>query len=223
MKETDQITKIQLDEQMQEFFPEYEGIVSRLGEEVQVIPFDVSLGVAFSVVFVQIFLRDTPNYELTGGSFGGSRSNWTYHTAMAMSQTCKILNLTCKFETGGKRDAIIETRNEVPETALVAEWEWDYEDVFGKGKELEKLKSSCKAFKSSDAFLLTYCPARKYLDYFQRIAEYWIKTMKSLKSPPSLFLHTVVFQDKSGCREFDRLRTVEISPLDIYVWNEQYF
>ncbi len=43
------------------------------------------------------------------------------------------------------------------------------------------------------------------------------------KTPPSLFLHTIIFNERAGYREFDRLMTVEINPSGINVWNERYF
>jgi hypothetical protein len=57
---------------------------------------------AFSVLFAQIFVSDSPNYELKPGFVGATRSNWTYHTAMAMAQAAKFMNLTCKFENSGQ-------------------------------------------------------------------------------------------------------------------------
>jgi hypothetical protein len=184
---------------------------------------NIDVTLTFSISFVEAFLNDIPNYEISAGNFGATRSNWTYHTAMAIAQTCKMLNLTCKFETLGKRDAVIETRDEKPEVILAAEWEWDYDDIFGRGKELEKLKASCKTSKTAEAFLLIYCPISKYLDHLHKIAEYWIGAMKKEKVPPSLFLHTIIFKERPGYREFDRLMTVEINPTVINVWTERYF
>jgi len=57
----------------------------------------------------------------------------------------------------------------------------------------------------------------------QRIAEDWISSTKREKSPPALFLHAIIFKEKAGYREFDILRTVEISSLGINVWNDRYF
>lgn len=176
----------------------------------------------FSVLFVEVFKNDTPNYELSTGVFGATRSNWTYHTAAAISQTCRILNLTCKFETLGKRDAIIETTDEVPEIILAAEWEWDYNDIFGKGKELDKLKTTCKKNPSANAFLLIYCPTAKYLDYLEKIAEYWIGETARDEQAPTLFLHTIIFEEKGSSREFQMLKMVMIHSTGIDVWRDTY-
>jgi hypothetical protein len=223
MKRTYRDEQTRLEDDSTESVPEYAHIQSRLSHLTDIFPFVIDETLAFSMSFVEAFLNDRPNYEISEGIFGATRSNWTYHTAMAIAQTCKMLNLTCKFEALGKRDAVIETRDEKPETILVAEWEWDYEDIFGRGKELDKLKTSCKASKTAEAFLLIYCPISKYLDHLQRIAEYWIGSVKKHKRPPSLFLHTIIFKEKTGYRELDRLITVEINPSGIFVWNGRYF
>lgn len=223
MAKSQQKRQVELEQSASNPFPVLEIIKQRLGTLAPVESTEIDLAFAFSVSFVQIFLRDTPNYELSKGIYGATRSNWTYHTAMAIAQTCRMLDLTCKFEALGKRDAVIETKDEIPEIVLVAEWEWDYKDVFGKGKELDKLQRSCKEWKSAHGFLLVYCPAEDYADYLQKIAEDWIRSVKSQKHPPTLFLHTVIFEDKVGVREFIRLRTVELNPKAINVWNDRYF
>ena len=203
--------------------PEYKDIKSKIGNSIKTYPFEINTQFSFSVTFAQLFMCDLPNYALTKGNYGATRSNWTYHTAITISQTCKVLDLTCKFEANGRRDAVIETRDDSPQAVLFAEWEWDYLDIFGKGKELEKLKNSCKASKTADAFLLTYCPKEKYIDYLQKITDYWIGAFGKSEAPPILYLHTVLFEDNGGCRIFDRLRTVEIYLSEMYVWTDKYF
>ena len=188
--------------------------------EVRQLPFDITF--IFSVLFVEIFWNDTPSYELSPGVFGATRSNWTYHTAGSISQTCKILNLTCKFETLGKRDAIIETKEQVSEIILAAEWEWDYDDIFGAGKELDKLKTTCQKNPTANAFLLIYCPIAKYLNHLEKISEYWISETVKDEQAPTLFLHTVIFEEKGNSREFQRLKTVMIHSTGIDVWSDSY-
>lgn len=176
----------------------------------------------FSILFVEIFKNDTPSYEISPGVYGATRSNWTYHTASAISQTCKILNLTCKFEALGKRDAIIETKDENPEMILAAEWEWDYNDIFGNGKELEKLRVTCQKNPTADAFLLIYCPSNLYLNHLEKIAEYWINETKKDEDAPNLFLHTIIFEEKGNSREFQMQKLVMIHPTGINICSESY-
>lgn len=208
---------------MEDLTIEYEQIENRLKAIVEVLPYEVDIYYAFSLTFARIFLGDTPNYKLKNGTIGATRSSWTYHTAFAIAQTCKMFNLLCKFESHGKRDAVIETNEEEPEVLLFAEWEWDYEDIFGKGKELEKLKDSCRETKTAEAFLLVYCPNHKYPDYLCRIAEFWIRAFKRNKNPPSLFVHTIIFEEAKTAREFERLKTVVINPKEVWVLNDLYF
>ena len=58
----------------------------------------------------------------------------------------------------GKRDAIIETKGEAPEVLVVAKWEGDYHDVFGPGKELEKLKPSCAHYETAASSIVQNLP-----------------------------------------------------------------
>ena len=199
----------------------YDRIEAKLKHLTKVTHLDFDITLTFSELFVELFWNETPNYELSEGVFGATRSNWTYQTAIAIAQTCKILDLNCRFEAHGKRDAIIEFKNPV-EVLLAAEWEWDYEDIFGKGKELEKLKATCRANPTANAFLLVYCPNSKYLDYLERIAEDWILDPAMVEQAPVLFLHTVIFEDKKGHRAFLRMKTVMIHNTGINVWGDRY-
>ena len=186
-----------------------------LGHVEDVIHSDADI---FSILFVYFFCKDCPNYQLTPEIFGASTSSWTYHTAIAIAQTCKILDLVCKFESGGKRDALIETRDEV--VLLGAEWEWKYEDIFGKGKELEKLKNTCEANESAHAFLLTYCPSHVYLDFIERVVSIWQNYFSAFEFPPVLFLHTIVFEQVGNIRQFLFLKSIVVSGKQIEVWKD---
>jgi len=213
----------QLHQELQGVSPDYLEIQTRFAHMPEIFFTNVNPAFAFSIAFAQMFLSDTPYYKMKRETYGATRTSWTYHTDFSIGQTAKMMNLICKFEALGKRDAVIETSDEDPQIVLVAEWEWDFNDIFGKGKELEKLKSSCKDYKTADAFLLTYCPASNYLDFLQSIIEYWVKGTKTQKRPPTLYAHIVIFQEKAGFREFDKLRTVEINSQFLDVWSEQYF
>ncbi len=114
----------QVGEPALEMVHKYDRIGAKLNHLAKVEQLNFDVTVIFSVLFVEMFWNEKPNYELKPGVFGATRSNWTYHTAGAIAQTCKIMNLTCKFEALGKRDAVIETKGEVSEVILIAEWEW---------------------------------------------------------------------------------------------------
>lgn len=197
-------------------------ISARLNHLAPVEQENFYIAYVFSILIVEIFKNDTPSYEISPGVYGATRSNWTYHTASAISQTCKILNLNCKFEALGKRDAIIETKDQSPEMILAAEWEWDYNDIFGKGKELEKLRITCQKNPTADAFLLIYCPSKLYLNHLEKIAEYWINETKKDEYAPNLFLHTIIFEEKGNSREFQLQKLVMIHPTGINICSETY-
>lgn len=128
------------------------------------------------------------------------------------------MDLVCRFESGGKRDALIETRDE--KVLIGAEWEWNFEDVFGKTKELEKLKITCEKNESAHAFLLTYCPSHVYLEFIERVTSIWRGYFSAFERPPSLFLHTVVFDPTGNLRQFSFLKTLVISGNQIEVWKD---
>ena len=171
---------------------------------------------AFNVIFARIFTSDSPAYEMGNGSSGAHRSNWTYYTAGAMSQTAKICGYDCRFECNGKRDAAIQTTEETPSVVLYAEWEWDYEDIFSKGKELDKLRFSCRASKTADAFLLTYFPADEFPQLVSSVVKYWQAAFSGRQDGPILYLHSIVHKRVRSIREFDRLSTIAIQ--DNKVW-----
>jgi hypothetical protein len=102
MKQTFKNQQTRLDEHSPDAVTDHDWIQSKLSYLTEVSSWNIDLNFIFSVVFVEMFVSDTPNYELTTGQIGATRSNWTYHTAMAIAQTCKMSNLTCKFETVGK-------------------------------------------------------------------------------------------------------------------------
>lgn len=178
----------------------------------------------FSILFVKLFCQDSPNYELEPRVSGATTSNWTYHTAIAIAQASKILDLTFKFESGGKRDAIIEeTFGETTSVILGAEWEWNGPNIFGKGKELEKLKITCETHPTSHAFLLTYCPTFMYAEFVDKVAKIWRNYFPELDASPAPFLHSVVFDQVKNLRQFVSLNTVVIDHDHIEVWKEESF
>lgn len=221
-KDTSLIKHHQIGESALDTVHKYDRIQARLNHLAKVEPLNLDVTLIFSVLFAELFWVEKPNYELKPGVFGATRSNWTYHTAGAIAQTCKIMDLTCKFEALGKRDAVIETKGEASEVILIAEWEWDYDDIFGAGKEIEKLKASCKKHETAAAFLLIYCPNSKYLSHLERIADEWIGDTTMAELAPTLFLHTIIFEQKGSIREFKRLKTVMIHSSGIDVWSDNY-
>lgn len=223
MKNVQPNKTIETNEPIDYAFPDLQVLDDRLKVLAPVYIADFNIPLAFSVAFRSIFMAEQPNYEMKKGQYGATRSNWTYHTALAIAQASRMLNMVCRFEAMGKRDAIIQSPDEPPVVVLAAEWEWDYEDVFGNGKEIDKLLLTCKENEACEGFLLVYCPDQSYVDYIERVSVAWLHGAQKLKDPPTLFLHTIVFTEKAGMREFDRLRTVQMNPTQITVWNDLVF
>jgi hypothetical protein len=205
-------------------FPAYRAVQAMLGTRFHVEKVGFPLPDIFSIAFVRLFLGDCPNYQQPDGSYGASRSNWTYHTALAMAQAAKLLKWTCKFETLGKRDAILETQeDDPPVTVLVAEWEWDSNDIFGPGKELDKLQHTCREHKGAAAFLLTYCAEAQYPDFLQRVADQWCPASGRRRATAGLYLHTIIYTEQGTFRKFERLRTATIQPGRLELWCDEVF
>ena len=53
-------------------------------------------------------------------------------------------------------------------------------------------------------------------------SDYWIKETNMDEQTPTLFLHTVIFDEKGNTREFQRLKTVMIHSTGIDVWSDSY-
>lgn len=51
---------------------EYKEIQSQLKHLTTVSSYDFGFAVTFSIVFRQIFWRDTPNYRMTDGNYGAT-------------------------------------------------------------------------------------------------------------------------------------------------------
>ena len=147
----------------------------------------------FNLIFREYFIGNIPSFIQPDGSFGASRSNWTYHTAFAMKEAANIMGYDCKFEVNGKRDGIIVSRTKKPEELIVAEWEWDQADVFGKGKELDKLWESTKKSKTAEAMLFTYCQKHQLNEFTDKICQFWKSKAKNIEDP-GLYLHLIVHE-----------------------------
>ncbi len=153
---------------------------------------------------------------------GVSRSNWTYHTALCLLNASRLLNLDCIFETSGKRDAVIRTREDKPQNLIYAEWEWDHNDIFGKGKELQKLAVNFKKDKDANAFLFTYVNKEEYTDYLYKVFEQW-KSYHPRDQFAPLYFTVVLYSIATSLLQFERLRTVVITPSRIELWEDGVF
>lgn len=172
-----------------------------------------------SIVFIQIF-REQIRSTILQTHEAASRSNWTYNIAFAFMAAAKAMNFDIRFEAEGKRDAIVETYDLKGQkiTLLAAEWEWDSKDVFGPGKEIEKLFKTAKKYKC-ESLLLTYVETAKYNEFLQKVMKEWREYTQ--KAPNlSLVLSVILYQIDKSARTFQTIRTVEIDVVGIDVWED---
>ena len=85
----------------------------------------------FANLFKYFWHRDFPTDNV---SVGARRADWTMHIGLVVRSIGDLMGLTTRFERGGRKDAIIRSR-EGDEIAV--EWEWDGV----RGNELGKLKN----------------------------------------------------------------------------------
>jgi len=173
-----------------------------------------------AVIFIQIF-REQIRSTILLTEESTSRSNWTYNIAFAFLTAAKAMNFQIRFEAEGKRDAIIESEADKKgkrHTILAAEWEWESSDIFGKGKEIEKLYKSSKAYEC-EAFLYTYVETDKYNEFLIRVRDEW--RALSEKTPLlSLVMCTVLYTKEKSSRMFQAIRTVEIATDELIIWED---
>jgi hypothetical protein len=177
-----------------------------------------NLSEIFTLIFREQFIIDMPIDAFREG-IGVTRSNWTYHTALSVRTSARLLALKCRFETHGRLDALIETMQEKPKPVLLAVWEWNYQDIFGKDKELEKLRTGLRKLRGADGFLLTYCPTVDYLNFVKRVLKYW-QQGASGTNYPLLYLVVIAYQQRDALLEFQYMRTIQIFPREIVLWDD---
>lgn len=182
-------------------------------------PASHSLSELFTLVFRERFVASGPAGRLEGGEYVASRANWTYYTALSVHSAAQTLNLNCRFEVMGRLDAVIETREAEPQVMLVAEWEFDHRDVFGKGKELPKLRRRANELRGADALLFTYCPLNEYPDWARAVVEYW-QGKRSRRSHASLFAPVMVYEKQGSLETLMCFRTIQVLPSEVVLWDD---
>lgn len=179
---------------------------------------DYNLSEVFTLIFREQFVKELP-LDFSNEKVGVRRSNFTLHTAFSFRATAKLLDLNWRFETLNRIDGFIETLEEKPRPILLAEWEWNHEDIFGTGKELEKLKKGVEGLTDADGLLLTYCPTEKYLVLLEEVVKYWQHEVNK-KNFPLLYFITLGYKVLPTILEFQYLRTVQISAKEVILWDD---
>ena len=166
-----------------------------------------------SEVFINLFRQHFLNgsrwlYQNKGNI---SRSNWTYHTACSMLLTCRDMDYKTEFEVLGRHDACI--RNELNEIVVYSEWEWNCHDIFGPGKELQKLITSVEKDLNANALLLTYVEDGNYKLFLKEVYETWTK-----ETDATLYLMTPLVTKTEDISSIVSLRVVDISREFVICW-----
>jgi hypothetical protein len=177
----------------------------------------------FIMVFRELFIGKSPFYVDIKGKRDSAASNWTYHTAFCLREAAELLWLDCQFEVEGKRDGIIVSRDKPPQAKLIVEWEWDYLEVYERGKELDKVIQNLKKYKDcTTALLLIFCPLDKFPEFSQRVATIWTKDTPS--PVHNLYVcAALTLPDPEKKDFFVTLRTVELYKDNIFLWEDRDF
>ncbi len=209
---------------LEEFNEAFSKRRENLKDVTSAMPTIYTLAEVFNQIFCEMLLSEPPEHQFEDELQGASRSNWTYHTAFAIKRTAQTMQLSCRFETRGRLDAVIETYEEKPSVVLLAEWEWDHKSIFGKGKELEKLWKGTSNLQNANALLFTYCPTNEIDDFEKAVIEYWQKqASRRGKGYPILYLNTAVYKIDSSIEVIQSFDTIEVHAEGIKVWSGPIF
>jgi hypothetical protein len=147
----------------------------------------------FATLFKYFWHRDFPTNNV---AVGARRVDWTIHIGLIVRGIGDLMGLTTRFERGGRKDAIIRSR-EGDEIAV--EWEWDGV----RGNELGKLKNH-KAWvpPQSKPKCLRFATLVSYAESpdFAASCEYVEKMWKGAECPLLLILVTYEFTEKFRTR-----------------------
>lgn len=177
----------------------------------------------FVMVFRELFIGKSPFYSDIKGKRDSMASNWTYHTAFCLKEAAELLWFDCQFEVEGKRDGIIVSRDVPPMAKIIIEWEWDYLEVFERGKEFEKVINTVKKYNDcASALLLTFCPIEKFPDFSQRVVMSWQKE-QSLADKNFYLCAALTLPVPEKKELFVTLRTLEIYKDQVFLWEDRDF
>jgi len=126
----------------------------------------------FAALFQYFWHRDFP---MDQRSTGARRSDWTIHTGIVVRNIANLMGFVTRFESGKRKDAVIRNTEQ---DIIALEWEW--EGVFGKANELEKLKlhKVWSKDKGSErllkyAVLITYTHTPNIEDVYSHVMKEW--------------------------------------------------
>jgi len=126
----------------------------------------------FATLFQYFWYHDFP---IDQKSTGARRSDWTIHTGVVVRSIADLMGFVTRFESGKRKDAVMRNTEQ---DIIALEWEW--EGVFGKVNELEKLKLHKVWSKDKDstrllkyAVLITYTHTYNIDKVYKRVLTEW--------------------------------------------------
>ncbi|MCS6832534.1 MAG: hypothetical protein NZ521_03080 [Flammeovirgaceae bacterium] len=201
----------------------YENTRDKIGYLSRINEINHSESEIFVIVFRELFIGKSPLYIDIKGKRDAMASNWTYHTAFCLKEAAELLWLDCQFEVEGRRDGIIVSRENPPVAKIIIEWEWDYLEVFERGKQLEKIINTVKKYKDcTSALLLTFCPLENFADFSQRVVAHWQKE-QSLADKNFYLCAALTLPSPEKKEFFVTLRTLEIYKEQVFLWEDRDF
>jgi hypothetical protein len=209
--------------------PDYSELAAKLGLLAPIEPLDWPPATAFAMLFAQMYAAmqpvDAPQAAAVQAGLPPVLSaGWAYHVALAMAQAAQLLSLRCTFTESPRGvdhqagAAVVETRASPARRLLAAEWSDQITDVFGRGKELERLSAHCHAATCADGLLVCACRPEVYAVFATNVADTWLQLTRSRPAPPRLFLHTLLAPLPQLAETPALLRPLAIHPARIQVW-----
>lgn len=180
-----------------------------LKSNLPIRPANHRLSEILTLIFREEFFYSPPE------EIDATRKSWTYNVALSMRAAADIFDLNCRFEVGGRFDAIVETKEKEPQKVLFAEWESEYGKV---NEELEKIWNGLNNSPNADGFLLTYCRVFAYFSFVQGVIQFWQE--KPLKNSNQCLYLLVVCYKKGSIEWFEYLRTIQIFQREIILWDD---
>ncbi len=127
----------------------------------------------FATLFQYFWYRDFPLDAIK--AVGAERVDWTIHIGVVVRKIADLMGLVTRFEEGGRKDAILRSTDG---DEIAVEWEWN--GVFGKANELDKLEGHPVWSKQKDserllkyAVLITYTHPENIQRVYDRVVEKW--------------------------------------------------
>jgi hypothetical protein len=123
----------------------------------------------FATLYHYFWYRDFP---MDQKATGAHRVDWTIHIGVVVRKVADYMGLVTRFESGKRTDAMLRSRDG---DEVAVEWEWN--GVFGKNNELDKLLSHDVRPKGKEklkyAVLITYTHTENIDKVYAYVKQKW--------------------------------------------------